>query len=101
MIFKIKKELKQNIITAMREVGYNCLGCGSDQGEYSFVRSREKSGFPRFHVFVKLNKGKYPIFDIHLDQKKESYKGSRAHNAIYDGIIIEEEVERIINKITP
>lgn len=99
MEFRIKKDLQMNIVSLMKQAGYICLGRGTNEMEYSFVRSSEISGYPRFHLFVRFDKGKHPLFNLHLDQKKESYHGSSAHNAVYNDPIIEAEVERIISRI--
>lgn len=50
--------------------------------------------YPRFHLYIK-DKGDVIIFDLHLDQKKASYKGQRAHSGEYDGPLVEEEIGRI------
>ncbi|MGB3988815.1 MAG: hypothetical protein WBK67_03950 [Minisyncoccales bacterium] len=95
----MKKEFfgleKSDIINFMRRAGYLCLGRGSDEAEFSFVRSFGRSGYPRFHLFIRFDKGKDAIFNLHIDQKKPVYAGSRAHAAEYEGPLIEEEMRRI------
>jgi hypothetical protein len=96
MIFKIKeKETKDNLANLMKKAGYFCLGRGRDENDLSFVRSIHANNYPRFHVIIRTDKGKDIIFDIHLDQKKPIYKGTRAHSAEYDGPVIENEASRI------
>ena len=35
------------------------------------------------------------VFDLHLDQKKPSYVGTKAHGGEYDGPTVEKEMSRI------
>jgi len=35
------------------------------------------------------------MFNLHLDQKQPSYAGAHAHNAEYEGEIVEREIERL------
>ncbi len=86
---------KDQIVNVLRRAGYLCLGRGQDEAELSFIRPFGRSGYPRFHLFVRFDQGKESIFDLHLDQRKGVYTGARAHGADYDGPLIEEEMERI------
>ncbi len=86
---------KMEIVNLMRSAGYSSLGRGKDEAEFSFVRSFGRSGYPRFHLFVRFDKGKEAIFDLHLDQRKTVYTGARAHGAEYEGPLLEDEMERI------
>lgn len=96
MIFKIpEQEINENVINLMKRVGYFSLGRGREESELSFVRSIRSDNYPRFHVIVRSDAGKEIVFNIHLDQRKPVHKGAVAHNADYDGPIIEEEIERI------
>lgn len=79
----------------MRSAGYSSLGRGKDESEFSFVRSFGRSGYPRFHLFIRFDKGKGAVLDLHLDQKKPVYSGARAHDADYEGLRVEEEMDRI------
>ncbi len=92
---KLGEVERPEIVNLMRRVGYISLGRGKDESEFSFVRPLGRSGYPRFHFFVRFDKGKEAVFDIHLDQRKPVYAGSRAHAAEYDGPLLEDEVERI------
>ncbi len=60
----------------------------------SYVRRLTRDHYPRFHMYIKIE-GEQVIFDLHLDQKKASYKGSHAHNAEYDGEVVQQEINRI------
>lgn len=94
MEFQIaKNKITDNIdVAMMRTAGYHKL-------RDSFVRPLSLAGYPRFHIYLKESKTDY-IFNLHLDQKKPVYTGTKAHQGDYDSRIIVEEVERVIKKIT-
>ncbi len=91
MKFNIKNR-NENHVNLMRKIGYYFLQEGD--GELSFVRPLERSGYPRFHIYLKTDSENL-IFNLHLDQKRPIYKGSPAHAGEYDGKIVENEAERI------
>lgn len=62
--------------------------------EQSFVRRFSAGEFPRFHLYAQKEDNDM-VFNLHLDQKKPSYEGSRAHAGEYDGPLLEEERKRI------
>lgn len=62
--------------------------------DQSFVRRLTRGEFPRFHLYSK-EEGEEVVFNLHLDQKRPSYDGSRAHAGEYDGPLLEEEKSRI------
>ena len=76
-----------NILTLMRKAGYFAL-------RDSYVRALDKSGYPRFHIYIE-QKGNELIFNLHLDQKKPVYHGATAHSGEYDSPLVEQEAERI------
>jgi hypothetical protein len=75
-----------------RKIGYFHLP--EKSSELSFVRPLERSGYPRFHLYIKIDEENL-IFNLHLDQKKPIYKSAPAHAGEYEGEVIEKEVERI------
>ena len=83
------KNTGENQITLMRKVGYFFI----DKSR-SYVRPFERSGYPRFHIYLKINP-KEISFNLHLDQKKPVYKEVADHAGEYDGPLVENEVERI------
>ncbi|MCD5384753.1 MAG: hypothetical protein LRZ94_00360 [Candidatus Pacebacteria bacterium] len=89
---------KNNIINIMRSLGY--ISRERSGEEFSFIRPFGRSGYPRFHIFIRFDRGKKAIFNLHLDQKKPIYSGSRAHSAEYDGFLVEEEMDRIKKHIS-
>jgi hypothetical protein len=82
-----------NAVTIMRRLGYIFQHQTTD--EMSFVRPLAQAGFPRFHCYIKTEKGQY-VFSLHLDQKRETYGKTTRHHGEYenDGAM-KEELERI------
>lgn len=86
--------LKDNVYNLVRKAGYRFQEKDEKNQELIFVRLLERSGYPRFHLYIKKVE-EILIFDLHLDQKKPVYKGIPAHSAEYEGEIVENEAERI------
>ncbi len=93
MKFVLKGPLKENILSLIRRVGYY-FERKSEKEELVFIRPLERSGYPRFHLYLKVE-GEDLIFNLHLDQKRPIYKGVSAHSGEYEGKVVEEETERI------
>ncbi len=95
MKFKVKATLKRNIVDILRSCGYRL----HPKYEDSYIRPVSRQGFyPRWHLYLEEKDGIY-IFKLHLDQKRTSYQGQRAHSGDYDEEIIKEEAKRIISLI--
>lgn len=94
MKFILEKPAKENIYTLIRKIGYYPLSKEEKSEETNCVRLLDRSGYPRFHIYLKTD-GENLIFNLHLDQKKPIYKGAPAHAGEYDGEIVEKEAERI------
>jgi hypothetical protein len=63
--------------------------------EMSFIRPLASSGYPRFHMYAKVE-GISMTINIHLDQKKETYGENTRHHGEYENEgALKEEVERI------
>jgi len=86
-------DVSDNLQTVMRRIGYHPIG-HSDRGELNCVRPLAGQDYPRFHAYVKEEKGKI-IFSLHLDQKKVSYEGATAHSGDYEGEVVQQESHRI------
>lgn len=86
MKFAIKNP-GRNPLNLLRKVGYSPL-------RDAFVRPLERSGYPRFHIYLEES-GEELVFNLHLDQKKAIYKGTAAHSGEYDSPLVEQEAERI------
>ena len=91
MIFKLNNR-NYNIQNLMRDVGYKPLRY-TPEGELNCVRAIS-GNYPRFHIYLKEDKDVL-IFNLHLDQKKPSYEGTRAHGGDYESEIVRGEVQRI------
>lgn len=92
MKFNIKNS-GENSVSIGRDIGY-ILQKETSSSEVSFVRPLERGGYPRFHLYVKLD-GDNLMFDLHLDQKRPVYKTAHDHAAEYDGALVESEAQRI------
>ena len=99
MKFILKKsELSENIYNSIRKIGYRFREKDEKKSEFIFIRPLERNGYPIFHLYLKIKKQSL-VFNLHLDQKKPVYKGTAAHAAEYKGEIVENEAERIKEKI--
>ncbi len=88
-----------NILQAMRRLGYRFLK--KEGQEWSFVMSLERSGYPRFHIYLKPEPNKnLLLFHLHLDQKRPIYKGAAAHSADYQSPLLQKEAARIKAALT-
>jgi len=82
----------------LRRAGYAVIE--NREKEISYVRRIQGYDYPRFHIYVnKEESGELIEMTLHLDEKKPSYEGSTAHSGQYDGDIVKEEYERIVNAI--
>ena len=88
----IAESPNENIVSLVRRLGY-ILKPGNSE-EFNCTRPIGNMGYTRFHVFIREDNGKF-IFNLHLDQKKPSYSGNRAHSGEHEGRVVEEEAERI------
>lgn len=77
----------------MRQLGYH-----PHKDNESFAKRLGGDQFPRFHVYLKKTKKGWEL-SLHLDQKGQSYQGHTAHSGDYDGQVLEEEKERILNQL--
>ncbi|MBU1037346.1 hypothetical protein KKF32_04995 [Patescibacteria group bacterium] len=99
MLFQISKsELSKSLPEVLRKCGYFMI-TSYHSGETSYVKRLSRlQHYPRFHLYVHEKSDTYQ-FNLHLDQKKPSYKGAVAHSAEYDEPKVLEEKERIINTL--
>ncbi|MFH1188964.1 MAG: hypothetical protein V1652_03940 [bacterium] len=66
----------------------------------SFVRTLQGIHYPRFHIYPE-QKENYVILNLHLDQKQPRYMEAHAHNAEYDGAVVENEKNRLVTLLQP
>ena len=93
------KNLKESPVNLMRRAGYFFLQ--QKESELSFIKPLERSGYPRFHIYLKVDKENDEIIvNLHLDQKRPIYKGAPAHAGEYSGKPVENEAERIKQILT-
>jgi hypothetical protein len=77
----------------LRRAGYAYIR-DRKTGLDSFARRLGSGFYPRLHMYAD-EQGDNIIFNLHLDQKQPSYQGARAHNAEYEGEVVEEEIKRL------
>jgi hypothetical protein len=75
------KNIHSSPTNMLRRAGYAFQRNEGD--EMSFVRPFSASGYPRFHMYVKVN-GVDMIINIHLDRKKETYGEDTRHHGEYE-----------------
>lgn len=67
----------------------------------SFVKRLTRDHYPRLHVYVMEKTDKEGreliVIEMHLDQKKASYTGTKMHSAEYDGEVVEAEINNLKN----
>ncbi|MDP2736484.1 MAG: hypothetical protein Q8O59_01715 [bacterium] len=88
-----KNVLDQAPENLLRQAGYAYL-MDRNSGQESYVRRLNRGFYPRFHLYLEEQNNQV-ILNLHLDQKQASYEGAHAHNAEYDGELVEKEMERI------
>jgi hypothetical protein len=87
------KNIVDNPVNMLRRVGYTFQR--REGGEMSFVRSFSASGYPRFHMYVKVQETDI-IINIHFDSKKETYGEETRHHGEYENEgVLKEEVRRL------
>jgi len=91
---KIKIEaIRENPVSLLRKAGY--IFQRKEGDEMSFIRPLARSGYPRFHMYVRMQGVDLGI-NIHLDQKKNTYGDNTRHHGEYEeSPVLEEEVRRI------
>jgi len=92
-----KNILDQPPESLLRQAGYAYL-MDRNTGQESYVRRLNRGFYPRFHLYLE-DQGNQAILNLHLDQKQASYEGAHAHNAEYDGDLVEQEMARIKNYV--
>lgn len=98
MKFELIDNFLDNEKELMRKCGYY-PHLDYQTKKINYLKRLTNLNYPRFHLYLKKS-GKLLIFNLHLDQKKPSYYGFKAHSGEKDGSVIEDEVRRIINILT-
>jgi hypothetical protein len=110
MKFEIKA-IRENPVTLLRRAGYtfqrqenparDAVHGTAGGGEMSFVRPLAAAGYPRFHMYVRIQ-GTTLNISFHLDQKKHTYGEETRHHGEYDESgPVKEEAERLKRLLTP
>ena len=69
-------------------------------GKVSYMkRAHISTMFPRYHVYIVEQKDGGIVLDLHLDQKRPSYKGTTMHAGEYEGGAVEIEAKRIREQV--
>ncbi|MFA6183913.1 MAG: hypothetical protein WC682_02300 [Parcubacteria group bacterium] len=87
--------IQENPTTLLRRAGYSFQK--HIENEMSFVRPLALAGYPRFHMYARVEDTFSLIINIHLDQKKETHGDSTRHHGEYanDGAL-KTEIDRIL-----
>ena len=94
MKFQISDQHKnRNIVYLLRQAGYK-QEVNRKTGQTSYMRSVSGTDFPRFHIYLEELPEGWEI-NLHLDQKAPSYQGTRAHGGEHEGVVVEEEINRL------
>lgn len=88
---------REGLYNIMRQCGYGPERGSEGELVFSRIIGPSRSGYPRFHCYIKSELDGSFRLNLHLDQKKPIYKGSHAHGGEYEGVIVEQEAERIKN----
>ena len=86
---------KANVLNTLRQCGYSFERHHAQSAEASATRDLAVGGFPRFHCYAKYDENKSIVINLHLDQKRPSYSGARAHGGEYEGEVVQREADRI------
>jgi hypothetical protein len=85
-----------NVQNMMRQAGYYFEREEGEELVFSRPLSSSRSNYPRFHVYLNVSRETSDaIINLHLDQKKPSYKGTSAHSGEHEGESVEKEAKRI------
>ena len=82
----------------MRRAGYSVFN-NPNSGISSYTKRLTRDYYPRFHVYIEIDKDKRQFINLHLDQKKPSYPGAHAHSGEYEGGQVEPEGQRLAGLI--
>lgn len=88
------ENFRSNPTTLLRRAGYT-FQHNTKNNEMSFIRPMGRSGYPRFHMYVRVN-GTNMEISFHLDQKKHTYGDNTRHHGEYEeSPVLEEEANRL------
>lgn len=91
---KITIPQTQSSYNLLRSAGYGVFRDPKTR-QTSYTRRFGSGFYPRFHIYVSQENQEGLELTLHLDQKKASYEGQKAHSGEYDGDLVQKEAERI------
>lgn len=89
-----KENFRENIRSLMRKCGYTEM-FDRRTGQTTFYRRLTQDHFPRFHINIKKDEPRELVFNLHLDMKKPSYAGQKAHAGEQESEVVKNEAGRI------
>lgn len=87
-------QLQKNPRQVLNDAGYHEFR-DPNTDKISYIMRLGRDYYPRMHVYITKDSAEGGQLDIHLDQKKASYEGQRAHSGEYEGPLVREEAERL------
>ena len=87
------KDAVPNPLVVLRKAGYSHF-VDPNTKEESYILRLSADYYPRMHLYVE-DEGTNWSFNLHIDQKKASYKGTSKHAGEYEGPTVEREMERL------
>jgi hypothetical protein len=100
MRFTLENFSGGNIVMMMRRAGYVLIGDYMENAEMSFIKTITIDDYPRFHVYLRIHPDSQMVaFNLHIDQIRSVFKNYPDHGAEYEGEVVENEAERILNTI--
>jgi len=94
MRIKIVKQNGLSTAKLIKRCGYSEFR-DRRSGQTSFTHRLGSYFYPRFHIYIEKEAKNEIWLNLHLDQKRPSYKGCPAHSANYQGEVLKKEAERI------
>ena len=95
MILEFHHPTQQRAKVILQEAGYHEF-LDPNTHKVSYVLRLGREFYPRFHVYITNDEQGALELDLHIDQKKASYEGSRKHSGEYEGPVVQEEAERLL-----
>ncbi|MCX6791338.1 MAG: hypothetical protein NTV62_04115 [Candidatus Gribaldobacteria bacterium] len=95
MNFSFQNKTREKIDVILKQARYQFMGKDARTKQLIFIRTINQKPYPRFHLFTNSNNNVQIQATLHMDQVKPTFEGTTAHNADYDGALVEAEATRI------
>lgn len=66
--------------------------------QVSYIHRLRSLNYPRYHLYLEM-RGQDVRVNLHIDEKQASYEGQTRHSGEYDGVLVQNEIARIINYV--